>query len=1117
MTLVHVHTHTEFSALDGEQTCEEVAARAVADGNPAVAITDHGTCAGHPEHQRACDAAGIKPIFGMETYFVPYRTEQAEPGDTEMQKRLRANKHLVLLAKSNRGLRDLWALSTEAYVSGFYYKPRCDWELLEQFGGDLIATTACLGGVISKLVLAGDHDAVGGYLRRLAGRFPGRLYLEIQPNNIPDQIKLNKLLVMVAAATGIPLVAAADSHYPSLAEKSLHKTWMALQTSPTSEDYWQIDPMWTEAEMRARLGYLDKAQVDAAIRNTLEIAEQCNARIEGHADPPVFGASHFEDAAFLDQRCSDRLMELKIQGRLYGGRPGDYEARLREELGLVSDKHLAGCYLMVDDICTWARGENILIGPGRGSAAGSLLSYLMGITIPDPLETGLLFSRFLTPGRTSLPDFDLDFPSSCRDKVQGRMMAKYGAANVVKVGTNRRYRAKSILNKLFVLNSDQLPDECFPDSREVAAIIDEAESHTAGLGLPWPELMEQMGEELAPFIERYTAVFETAGRLVGRLNSYGRHPAGLVISTGIPLEGALPMRTASASDPTIVSQWDFRDVDSLGLLKLDFLTLRTLDTIQLTLDMIERREGVRPDPVQWRTEYADPQVWEEIGSGHTLGMFQVETSLGQQFSRRMKPRSLSELSDLIALVRPGPRNSGLAESYLKRRNGKEAVDYPHPLLEESLKKRFGTMLYQEDILLACIKLAGYDGAEADAVRKVLGKKLTEKIAEAGIMFADRCEANGIPRPEAEALWAKMAEFGRYAFNLAHAYSYGLLSYWTGWLKAHYPVEALASICSTVDEKDRIAVFVTEARRLGVTVLPPDVNRHVTGFAPEGISIRYGLDAIKGVGDAALARLTLNHPFDSWQDFAARSGVNAGIVYALARAGALDGLVPSRRALVGFLDSDRAGDLIKCVFKDEHYTGPGGLPCHYDWPNEPVPIRIGKSGRELKPVVKPLPAKCTRACRHYTAPAPVAMDDALSYTPSELWHLEHEIFGTWLTPLLFEELDKVTDGGRALAREIASNWSGLPPGSYMLPGVVARRQVAQTRTGSQMVWLTLATESSYIDIAVFGAREENEPNLLMAMRFMTEGTLVLATAERSWYKAKGVRKMSNRLQAIRRLG
>jgi DNA polymerase-3 subunit alpha len=1112
MTFVHVHTHTEFSALDGLSTCEEIATRATGDGNPAAVITDHGTCAGHPDHQRACLAAGIDPIFGMETYFVPDRTEKAEPGDTEAQKRLRANKHLVMLAQDQAGLRNLWALSTEAFATGFYHKPRCDWELLEKYGQGLVLTTACLGGIISKQALAGDYDQTGKTLRRLAGLFPGRLYLEIQPNGIPDQIRLNKLLVMVSEQTGIPLVAAADSHYPAAAQHALHKTWMALRTSKSAEDYWMIDPMWTEAETRAGLGYLDSRAVDAAIRNTALIAEQCTARVLPSADPPVFHRSPREDAQVLLERCSEAMTRIHFRG----GTEWEYLSRLQEEHRLVADKNLAGCYLVVDDVCRWARSERILVGPGRGSAAGSLMSYLLGITVADPLETGLLFSRFLTPGRTALPDFDLDFPSSQRDKVQGYMTRKYSAANVVRVGTNMRYRAKSILNKLFALNSDQLPPECFPDSRQIAAIIDEAESHTAGLGLPWTELIES-SDELVPFIERYSAIFETAGRLVGRVHAYGKHPAGLVISTSAPLAGQLPMRIASPEDRSLVSQWDFRDMEAQGLLKLDFLTLRTLDSIQETLTLIERRTGIRPDPASWRTEYEDPQVWEEISTGHTLGMFQIETSLGSQLCRRMKPRSLAELADINALVRPGPRNSGMAESYFRRRAGKEDVSYPHPLLADALAGRYGILLFQEDILLACTLLAGYDGAEADAVRKVLGKKLTDKIEEAGAKFEARAEANGIDRADAQALWVSMAEFGKYAFNLAHAYSYALLAYWTAWLKAHYPVETLAAICSTVEEKDRIAGFVTEARRLGVTVLPPDVNRQVQGFAAEQISIRYGLDAIKSIGPAALTRLAITHPYESYTDFLSRSGVNSGIVYALARAGALDSLVPSRHGLVQSLDSERSGDLTRCTFKDDDFKGPGGLPCHYDWSSEPVPVRIGKKGKELKPIPLRLPARCTRACRHYSPPDPASLAVASEYSPAQLWHLETEIYGTWLSPDLFEQLDKITPGGRALAREMAVKWPALPTGVHLLPAVVAKRGFTHTRTGSVMVWLTLATESSYIDIAVFSPRGEDGPDLITVMRFLSEGALVLATVERSYYTKGGVKRTSNRLQAIRRLG
>ena len=1116
MTYVQCHTHSEYSALDGLSLCEEIAAQAALDGNPAAALTDHGTCAGHPDHQRACDDAGIKAIFGMETYFQPDRIVRPEPGDKEAQKRLRGGTHLVLLAATGQGLRNLWALSTEAYLTGHYHRPRCDWELLERYGEGLIATTACLGGVIARPLLDGDFGAAAAILNRLRAIFPGRLYLEVQGNGIPLQARYNQLLAMVAEKTGLPLLAASDGHYPTAAQAGLHKTWMALRTSSANEDYWQIIHNQTEAEVRRGLSRLSPQAVDDAVRNSVLIAEQCDARIGGQAEPPVFLGNAGEDARVLFDRCQAALAGTEKRG----GTAADYAQRLRDEWNLVASKQLAGCYLVVDDVVSWARSQSVLVGPGRGSAAGSLMSYLLGITVADPLETGLMFSRFLTPGRTALPDFDMDFPSSKRDRVQDYMTGRYGAPNVVRVGTNMRYRSRSILNKLFTLNASQLPPECFADAAEVSSIIDEAESHTAGLGVPWEELIET-STELEPYIARYRAVFETAGRLVGRVHSYGKHPAGLIVSTGAPLAGSMPMRTPSPDDLSLVTQWDFRDTEAQGRLKLDFLTLRTLDSIQEALDRIEVRYGTRPDPAAWREEYRDPQVWDEISTGHTLGMFQIETSLGSQMCRRMKPRSLAELADINALVRPGPRNSGMAESYLRRRKGREAVTYPHPALAGALAGRYGVMLFQEDILLACLLLAGYDGAEADAVRSILGKKLTEKIQAAGAKFCDRAQANGVDRADAEVLWAKMAEFGRYAFNLAHAYSYSILAYWTAWFKVHYPVETLAAICSTLADqpnaRERIASFAAEARRLGVAVLGPDVNRHSRGFADEGITIRYGLDAIGGVGEAALGRLIMSHPYGSWADFTARSGVNQGIVYALARAGALDSLVPSRRALVEYLDSERSGDLTRCVFKDETHEGPRGLPCHFNWDSEPVPVRIsGKTGRELKSERKPPPARCTRGCRNYTPPSPSPLSAALAYSPGELWALEHEIFGTWISPDLFQVLDKVTPDGRALAREIAGDWANLPPGTYLLPGVVERRKLAHTRTGKPMYWLTLATESSYIDIAVFSPRSEEDPDLLTAMRFLHEGSLVVATAERSRYKQDGVWKMSSRLQAIRRL-
>ena len=1076
MTLVHLHNHTEYSALDGLTTPAEAAARAASAGQPALAITDHGMCAGHPHFQRACDAEGVKPVFGIETYFYPDRREK-----------VRDNRHLILLAMDQQGLHDLWALSTEAWVTGKYHNPRCDWELLERYGSHLIATTSCLGGIISPQLLAGDSPRAAERLMRLHGIFGDRLYLEIQGNQLPDQIRLNKILVEVSKGIGIPLIAASDAHYPTPDKHELHKLWMSCQTSPANDGYWNYIHAQTEEEMRAALAYLEDDIVEEAIRNTALIAEQCNARVEGAFQPPVFLGSHEEDNRRLLDLCfgywAERLAHVPVRDHRI------YYDRLEREFRLITDKHLAGCYLMVQDALKWARSQGALVGPGRGSAAGSLVSYLITITSMDPIRTGLLFERFLTPGRVALPDFDMDLPSSFREPLQNYMINKYGASRVVKVGTHMRYRNKGILNKLF---SVMRPDA--EDAPKIAAIIEEAESHTAGLGLRWDELMDESGDQLQPYIERWMSVFEAAAQLVGRLNSYGQHPAGLVVSTDAELSAMLPMRLGERGH--LISQFDFRDMEALGLFKLDFLTIRTLDSIQGAIRLIERRTGQPPDPPRWEAEHDDPQAWEEIQAGNTVGMFQIETSLCKDLCYRMKPATIAELAALIALVRPGPRNSGMTESYLRRKRGDEPVSYPHPLLETALKDTYGLMIYQENILATCRVLAGYDDAEADGVRKILGKKLKDKVEAAGKVFVDRCQKNGVNPDDAADLWRKMAEFGKYAFNLAHAYSYATLSYWTAWLKAHYPVEAITAILSTLDKKDRMAMYAIDARRMGIGILPPDVRFSGAGFEAEGISIRYGLSSVKSVGAVAIRGIVAGQPYSDLDDFRKRSAADSGVVYALARAGALDPFVFSRRSLVTRLEADRSGESTRCAFKDEKGAPP--LLCSFDWENEPREQRISeRTGRPLKLKILPPPKRCTVACRQYLPPA-LSPGDLPEYGYGELWRTENDVYGTWMTPAAFAALDKLQPGLRAHSRGMADLVSAAPRGYYPLAAVHDGLHSAITRRGSVMWWLRLATEISAIDVAVFSPRNDDDPDLASTVRYLRRGTLVLAMLAKDAY-------------------
>lgn len=1103
-----IHNHSEYSALDGLSRLREMAARAVENGSRALALTDHGHCMGHVELQDEAERAGLQPIFGMEAYFMPDRLARPAEGDKKAQRYLRYGyQHLILLAQDDDALRHLWAASTEAYRTGHYGKPRLDWDVLEEHGSGLIATTACLGGMGAQDLLAGRYDEAFRTLDRLRSVFRDRLYLEIQANELADQRKLNELLVLAGDELGIPLVVASDAHFPSEEDAALHALWMKCQSGGGKDDYWHFSAMLSDDRIREMLGYLDPAVVEAAMRNTGVIADRCTARISGYADPPVFtpGGTAQDDARRLRELCERNWHRIKNPSQAH-------RDRMEREFAMVASKGLAGCYLIVEDICRWVRERGWLVGPGRGSAAGSLMSYLCDITSTDPLPAGLLFERFLTEGRVSLPDFDLDFASSKRTAIQDYAIRKYGEDHVVRVGTTMRYQAKGILNKLFSILKDRLPDTAEADARQVAGLVDDAEAGTAGLGLPWEEIIED--KAIAEYVKKYEIVFKVAAVLHNRVYAVGKHPAGLIIAPGTKLAGMIPMRISDTGNnkDLMVTQWDYRAADRHGWLKLDFLTLRTIDTIQLCLDLVEQRTGQRLDPRSWDAELEDPDVFADLSTGDTLGVFQLETSLCQGYLPRHQPRTIADLADITTYIRPGPRNSGATERYLARRAGREPVDYPHPLLAEHLQQSYGVMLYQEDVLRACRVLAGYSELEADGVRKILGKKLTDKIAAAGEEFTRRCTERGHDEAQVRSLWSAMAEFGKYAFNRAHGYSYATLSYWTGWLKTHYPVELIASVLSTLSDKDRMPAFATEARRLGISVLPPDVRFSGADFTVGPLAVRYGLSAVKGVGPAKVAKIVAGQPYGAYEDFRERSGIDTGILYDLARAGALDALTPSRKGVMRVIEAERDGSDVRCVHKDPGLKGPNGLPCGYDWDaemrdqeehNAGINAERARAGRKpLKLTVKEPPARCTRACRRYTPPE--ALDPAAwgEFPADELFRQDWEAYGTWMDERPFEQLDKIGDGLRAQARHFARMLQGAPDGTWPLAAVYAGSHAARTRNGNRMWWVTLATEVSTIDLACFTPYRDDEPDVPATLRMLRAGTLVSAEVVRNSYTVPG---------------
>lgn len=1164
---VHLHTHSEYSPLDGLSTIPEIVKEVVKHGQEAVAITDHGYCSGHPQLQKAATKAGVKPIFGIEAYFQDDRTrrgtkaekltgatkEEQDALNAEASKLTREARfgyyHLVLLAQNEVGLRNLWAMSTESFRDGLYDgKPRMDWSTLARHSEGVIASSACLRGPVSRPILYDDEDLARRNLARLLEIFGDRFYLEIQPNELADQVKVNQGLVKLGQEYGVPLVATVDSHYPEKHDYDAHQAWVTLQRHGDVADETDLFAsnldlyVQSEEEARKGLAYLGQSAVDEAIGNTVAIAEMCTAKIGGKPTAPVFSKKGGADSD------ADRLLKMcivnwnKTTGK--GGSQDAYMERFEREFDLLRRKGFCGYFLMVADYCRFAKEHGILVGPGRGSGAGSLVAYLCDITEVDPIEADLPFERFMTEGRTSLPDFDVDFPASKKGDMLGYIRGRYGEEFVSLIGTHLRLKSKGIIKDLgralmpvltgaerrareeaatqggwAISQAEEAliakTSEIHRDLEAVSKLVSAAEAGTAGLGLSWEDLWAQIGDELQPYRAKYPLIFNMADKLVGRMKTYGKHAAGVVISTDVPLTGWLPM--SAGEDGTMVSQFDMVALEELGLVKFDILTIRTLDTVQMAVDLIRDRRELDVEIYDWKMEYRDPLVWDRIAAAETLGLFQIETASGTRLCERMGPLSLSELSDMITIVRPGPMRSGLTETYLRRRAGLEDVSFPDPRMEEVLGATYGCMIYQEQIMQACIILAGYSSDEADNVRKILGKKKVELIGPAGQEFVSRAnEWGGMDRDAAQHLWDQMAEFAKYSFNKAHAYSYTIITYWTAWLKFHYPVEFFVAALSTIDQ-DRIPEFVKEVRRNGYTVLPPDVNSSGKGFKAEPLAVRYGLDSILGIGEAAVNDLVegqLYMSLEAFEEYAGRKGssINSGVVMTLAKVGALDSLEPRRSGLVARLEQEKAGLDTRCIHKDDAVTfevegmfarlrrpeeahsqatflraqEPGEdkdayekyrkgylaaykaerakLPpdfCTFDWTTEPAPVnqRTGK----LLPK-KPYPARCTRACRMHTAPEPLDLDSVTPYTAEEIRAIEHGTLGVFLSSSPFDKLDPQD---RAQTYEGAEKLRDSPSGRFTISAIIMGARITKTRaTQEEMAFLKLDTEVDTVEAVVF---------------------------------------------------
>lgn len=1058
---VHLHTHAEFSALDGLSTVEEILEQVAADEQTAVAITDHGLCAGHPTLQMAARKRGIKPIFGMEAYFRDDRLTRE--GDRY------AYWHLILLAMDNDGLRNLWAMSTESYRDGLWQKPQIDWDTLQRLNGGIIATTACLGGPVLEPWAKGDTERAVANLGRLQGIFGDRLYVEIQTTHEPAQLKGNKWLVQLARERGLPLVATCDSHYPKSTDHHTHQTWLAVQTQKDVTDDLKLFSggyqyhVMTEAEVRSSLEYLPADAVEEAVVNTAVIANRCTAEMVSKGHNPIYTRASADyptqqdrirhDEEFLFDLCM-KSWARRTKGKSYS--QAEAMARFEKEFSLVAKKGYCGYYLINWDLVSFAKDNGVLVGPGRGSGGGSFVAYLASITEIDPIEYDLLFERFMTEGRTELPDFDIDYPSSKKMFMLEYAARRWGEDHICAVGTHTRLQNKGALNDTARALKSELPADIFVDSKAISTLIDAAEASTAGLGLSWEELWTQYGDMLEPYREKYPSLFAMAELLRGRLKSYSIHAAGVIIDTEEAITGALPLR--AGSDGRMVAQFDMIALAELGFVKFDMLNIRNLDTIQGAVDLIKERYGTVVRPYDWVDEYHDPFVWGEISDGWTLGLFQIETSAGTRLTKRFRPQSIAELSDVITLVRPGPSRSGLTEQYFRRKEGAEEVTYPDARMEALLGKTQGCMLYQEDILAICMTIAGYGSDEADGVRKILGKKQVEKVEEAGRKFRRRAKENGTDPAVAALLWTQMAEFAKYSFGKAHATAYSLISYWTGWFKFHYPVQLICSALSSV-KAERIPEFVGEARRMGFQVLPPDINKSSAGFTAHQMDVRYGFMAIDGIGDAANLAILKGQPYTSFEDFLERKGekCNKGHIRKLVQLGVFDTLVPNRRGLEHLLDEDALPAAQRCQSYSETVNDLG-LPCVYDWENEPP--EIGRSGKPKKPKLPP--KKCTRACRQFSMRDSLDPLTVTPYTEADIRQIEMTTLGVFLSSTPFDRIPAQDRENLATATDVLTG----PNGSYVIACILKSVRKRDDRNGNAFAFLTLTTEMGELDCVCF---------------------------------------------------
>lgn len=1051
MSFTHLHVHTEYSLLDGSNKIKEYVARVKELGMNSAAITDHGVMYGVIDFYREAKAAGINPILGCEVYVAPGSRFDREAGSGDDR-----YYHLVLLAENNTGYSNLTKIVSKGFTEGFYYKPRVDMEVLEKYHEGIIALSACLAGEVQKYLVRGMYEEAVCAARRYEGIFGrGNFFLELQDHGIPEQKAVNTQLLRMSKETGIDLVATNDVHYTYASDADSHDILLCLQTGKKLSD---TDRMRyeggqyfvkSEEEMKNLFPYALEA-----LENTQKIADRCHVEIEfGVTKLPKYDVPDgYTSWEYLQKLCHDGLV------RCYGEETKGLKERLDYELGIIQKMGYVDYFLIVWDYIKFARDHDIMVGPGRGSAAGSLVSYTLGITQLDPLKYNLLFERFLNPERVSMPDIDVDFCFERRQEVIDYVVEKYGKDQVAQIVTFGTMAARGVIRdvgRVMDLPYAMVDSIAKMIPTEIGITIDKAFQRN-------PEFKKIYDED--PQVHE---LIDMSRRLEGLPRHTSMHAAGVVICQKA-VDEFVPL--SRGSDGAITTQFTMTTLEELGLLKMDFLGLRTLTVIQNAVRLAEKSTGKIIDIDH--IDFNDKAVLDSIGTGKTEGIFQLESGGMKNFMKELKPQSLEDIIAGISLYRPGPMD--FIPQYIKGKNNPESVTYDTPLLKPILEPTYGCIVYQEQVMQIVQALAGYSLGRADLVRRAMSKKKASVMEKERQNFVYGNEAEGVPgcikngidEKTANKIYDEMIDFAKYAFNKSHAAAYAFVSYQTAWLKYYYPVEFMAALMtSCIDNPGKVAEYILSSRQMGISILPPDINRSEGKFTVDGQAIRYGMAAVKGIGkpvmEAIVEERSANGPFRSLKDFAERlSGkeVNKRTVENFIKAGAFDCFGVTRKQLM-FVYANVLDDVAR--EKKDSLSGQMSL---FDFVDETTK-------------------------RSYETVYP----DVGEYEKSDLLALEKEVLGIYVSGHPLEEQEECW---RKNISAVTTDFqpdeeTGFPSvtdgAKEIVGGIITDKKIKYTKNNKTMAFLTLEDLVGSMEIVVFPRDyEKNAPMMQTDARVFIQG-------------------------------